>query len=681
MRSTLLAIPSLLLLLCSPGLAETYTAKSFQLQAPASIGCDPDGPNTLAAAETAADSRAWPERYRELVRAVRDHHRPVPIEAKPSAGMALDAPQAVVKPPEVTPGSEQQSRISLDRQPVGPSAGRSSTVGEPSVAVRGDDVLFTGNWYAAMSHNGGQTFRHIDPAQAFGLSSNNQAFCCDQVAISHGDSLFWLLQYRRADLQGNSKENTLRLAVSTGDEIQKQCWHYYDLVPSRVGAWTNEWFDFPDLALSDNHIYVATNVFSTICTPIGNPNCDYRFTRSTLIRLPLRGLKEAKSAVPLAAQYFALDQNPQNTGTLRPTQGARGTMYWGTHKTQGLQNQIRVHAWPEQSSTIESFDVPVDQWTRGVPVAPHSTGRDWIGRSDPRITAAWTNETQVGFAWTVPQDINYTYPQVRVAIVDVQSKKIIAQPHLWNSKFAYAYPAAAPNGRGEIGFSLFFGGEDAFPSHAVGILASGGGNSWAWRVRTSNAGEFTVDLDGENRWGDYLAVRPHPSGDGSWVASGYTLEAGSSADKIRADYVRFRSRDEQPMASAAQPDVTRELTENAARLVAIWRQQPNNVTALQSTLARVGQNLETLRGDGKAKEAAGTQLPPSPQLMSTLETHRPAGPAEQRTAAAADVVSEVDTIQSKSAELRELLSRPARDREAEARAIDAVAKLLAAGRQ
>jgi hypothetical protein len=282
----------------------------------------------------------------------------------------------------------------------------------------------------------------------------------------------------------------------------------------------------------------------------------------------------------------------------------------------------------------------------------------------------------VGFAWTVPQDANYTYPQVRVAIIDSQSRKVLAQPHLWNSKFAYAYPAAAPNGRGEVGFSVFYGGEDAFPSHAVGILHRSGENNWAWRILTSNAGEFTLDLANENRWGDYLAVRPHPSGDNSWVASGYTLEGGSSADNIRADYVRFRSSEETPMAAAVFPNVTRELTENTQRTISIWRQQPSNVGALRSSLARVDQNLQTLKTRPAMDGLSAAPPDPLSRTATILETYRPAGSAELRSSVAGDVLARADLIQAKSAELRDLLLRPARDRAAEARVIEELARLL-----
>src|SRR5437588_788997 len=42
-----------------------------------------------------------------------------------------------------------------------------SNVGEPSVAINGDVVMYTGNWYAARSIDGGRTFEFIDPFTAF----------------------------------------------------------------------------------------------------------------------------------------------------------------------------------------------------------------------------------------------------------------------------------------------------------------------------------------------------------------------------------------------------------------------------------------------------------------------------------------------------------------------------------
>jgi hypothetical protein len=38
-----------------------------------------------------------------------------------------------------------------------------STVGEPSVAVAGQGIFVTGNWYASRSTDAGGTWTHVDP--------------------------------------------------------------------------------------------------------------------------------------------------------------------------------------------------------------------------------------------------------------------------------------------------------------------------------------------------------------------------------------------------------------------------------------------------------------------------------------------------------------------------------------
>ena len=59
----------------------------------------------------------------------------------------------------------------------------------------GNTVFMTGNWWAAISRNGGRTFTHVDPFTAFG--GGYGGFCCDQVAIYSpvADATVWVLQY------------------------------------------------------------------------------------------------------------------------------------------------------------------------------------------------------------------------------------------------------------------------------------------------------------------------------------------------------------------------------------------------------------------------------------------------------------------------------------------------------
>ena len=56
-------------------------------------------------------------------------------------------------------------------------------------------MLYTGNWYAALSVDGGRTFKFMDPATSFPDPSPAVRFCCDQVAqyVTALDMFVWLL--------------------------------------------------------------------------------------------------------------------------------------------------------------------------------------------------------------------------------------------------------------------------------------------------------------------------------------------------------------------------------------------------------------------------------------------------------------------------------------------------------
>src|SRR5687768_13468149 len=55
-----------------------------------------------------------------------------------------------------------------------------SHVCEPSAAKNGDVIFYTGNWFAAVSVNGGSTFKFINPFSTF-PNPPGMSFCCDQV--------------------------------------------------------------------------------------------------------------------------------------------------------------------------------------------------------------------------------------------------------------------------------------------------------------------------------------------------------------------------------------------------------------------------------------------------------------------------------------------------------------------
>ena len=82
--------------------------------------------------------------------------------------------------------------------PTAATNGGTSNVGEPSVAISGNRILATGNWYAARSLTGGALWQYLDP-DTYLIPQPPTAFCCDQTAI-HDPSrnlIVYALQYRK----------------------------------------------------------------------------------------------------------------------------------------------------------------------------------------------------------------------------------------------------------------------------------------------------------------------------------------------------------------------------------------------------------------------------------------------------------------------------------------------------
>src|SRR5579864_2174598 len=112
-----------------------------------------------------------------------------------------------------------------------------SSVGEPSCAAAsaGLVVLYTGNWYAARSADGGQTFQYIDPFTSF-PDPPNLAFCCDQVVnyIASIDTFVWLLQY--GPKSGPQADNIQRLAFAKTVDVVAGRWTLFDITTSSLGV-------------------------------------------------------------------------------------------------------------------------------------------------------------------------------------------------------------------------------------------------------------------------------------------------------------------------------------------------------------------------------------------------------------------------------------------------------------
>lgn len=380
-----------------------------------------------------------------------------------------------------------------------------SSICEPTAAANNRQLMVTGNWFASTSKDAGATWTYVDPFTRFPASAGG--FCCDQVVIyDPGHKIWiWLLQYGSTSA-GN---NLFRLAVCR--EATFGQWYYWDFTPTNLNAaWTTMWFDYPDMAVTNNNLFVTFNSF------IGNA-----WQRSFVFRFPLATLAAGTS---LGYRWWSTTRN----GSIRLCRGAGSVMYMGSHNST---SQVRVFSWADNSTNINQNDVNVGGWTGGAYSAPGPGGLNWLGRADSRITGAWVGAGVIGFMWSANRDTNHPLPYIRVACINEGTKALMSEPDIWSKKSAWAYPAAAPNSAGVVGISAFYGGGSIHPGHVVGVKTANG-----WETQLTKT---STDGPSNGSWGDYLSCLAHPNQGSNWIASGYTLQGGSARKNVEPRYVQF----------------------------------------------------------------------------------------------------------------------------------------------
>ena len=392
---------------------------------------------------------------------------------------------------------------------------QTSSVGEPSLATSAGRIFFSGNWYATESTDNGQSWSFISPENHLPPPLSG-GFCCDQTVIydKSRDIFAWILQYIE-----NGSENVMRVAIKKGND-DNNAWYWWDFIPADVnGAWTNEWFDYNHIALSDNYLYVGSNTFSTVG--------EGSWKRYVLLRLPLDDLAQGSN---LNFNYF----QTENYFSLRCVQGATSTMYFAAHQNT---RKLRVFSWDESSTQVQQRDVTIARWSDVNPSTggysskcPDNT--DWLARCDSRITGGWYANGVIGFLWTANRRGKRPHPHVRVVRINTSNFKVLSQPDIWNAGYAYAYPDVTPNDNGDVGLILFRAGGSKFPNLVAGHFNE---STKRWNLKSIQQGTHGPS---DKKWGDYVACRKHSDGI-TWVGAGFTLEGGNTRDFIVPRYVRF----------------------------------------------------------------------------------------------------------------------------------------------
>jgi hypothetical protein len=398
---------------------------------------------------------------------------PAPVAAGSEIGLALNTALTA-------PGQQQTA----------------SNVDEPSVAINGDVVFYTGNWYAAVSTNGGRSFSFVNPATAFKDSDPpNSSFCCDQVVqyIKAIDTFVWLLQYGP-----DTGDNIQRLAFAKTADVAAGRWHLFDITTKAVGA-QGAFMDFPDLAVGKSCLYVTTNLFGP-----GD------IAGSAVVRIPFQGIASGKvTARPFVSHDFQSFRVAQNCGA---------TAYFAAHKDTST---LQLFSWPENQNNPTSQAIGVARWIGGNGYSTRTKdNRRWLDRADPRITGATLAGNALYFAWTVDTGSNHRpKPFIQIAKIDQANHTLLDNINIFDENSATAYGALATNSEGEVGISYMMAGGDLDPTHIVGILTND-----SRHVVVSEGDRSPLDpSSGKGEWGDYLTVRPAYPNEKLFAATGFTM--------------------------------------------------------------------------------------------------------------------------------------------------------------
>jgi hypothetical protein len=348
-----------------------------------------------------------------------------------------------------------------------------------AVGGAGDVVVYTGNWFAAYSANGGTTFTWMDPniiCRPWG-----KQFCCDQVVayIPQINNFAWVLL--------TNDSTSIIVAIATPDDIRMSGgtnWVTYLFSADMFTNQQGDQLDYPQIAAAESYLHVTFDI----------PTKGY----SGALRLDLNDLRNHQ---PVRNAFFlttSLPTAPAQNYNLAPVQnpylgGGVGIGRPGAYfVVKNSESNLRVFYWQDGLSPAPPafyYDVPIattpsEDWTVKTP-----DNDDWLGSTSKissRIMGATLTGNQLWIAWTGARKVagqqsnTFNYPQIDIAIIgDTNSRSLIGQRFIWNPDFGFAWPSLATNSNGDVGVSFCWGGGNRwYPQHAVMMLTGPGATSF-----------------------------------------------------------------------------------------------------------------------------------------------------------------------------------------------------------
>jgi hypothetical protein len=428
------------------------------------------------------------------------------------------------------PGGGSDPVVFKQYDPFGKLIGSFKIPPDPSGARSGNVILYTYNTEAVLSTNGGTSYTILDPTTFFPSTPSKDAagnfldggLCCDQVIqyVPSINRFIWLMQFcgTATNTGGSclSGVNRVRVASASPQDIINSggtSWTYWDLLSSTFNLGTGN-MDYPDLAVGDNNLYFKIDDVSA---------------GSFVARLPLAQIQNSQS---LGIDYTTPSDGLTCYGG-HLCQNTGNEIFWAGHKNNST---LRVFSMTEGEGKYYQHDVPINSWPGGTISSIAKDGTtDWLnflGTSFPgnAVLGAARAGNSVWFAWTASAGGGFPNPQVQMVQVDISNFSMQQQVQIWNTDYAFAFPALSTNAAGELGMSLAWGGKQNWGNHAVGIW----GDFIVWYPELSDTAI--------TRWGDYVACRRDDPNPNLWDASGYAvIKKSTSVTKYIFDvyYIQF----------------------------------------------------------------------------------------------------------------------------------------------
>ncbi len=335
------------------------------------------------------------------------------------------------------------------------------------------------------------------------------------------DITVWLLQYSYSE---TTMSGGMRIAVANGRaDLAAGAfgdWHSFYTSPQLLGRPAGEWLDFPDLATSDGHLYLAANVF----------DANRSFTDSVVWRMPL-----AQVAAGGLATVESVSRGTIGGNSYRFAQNAAGTMYFAAHMSG---SSLRAYRWPD-SGNVSWSTIAVPSWTAVGMVALAPNGVNWGSRYDGRITGGYYkggSSPEYGFLWSSAPISGRPRCFVRAVRISATSHALRATEDIWSSSIDALYPAAAANARGDIGVCFAIGSNVDHPTTAY-LCVDSCRPLFSGQTFLNFTGNASPSVSGS--WGDYFSMQRHAYLPNTFVATGMTLRGGGLSVNSEPHFVHF----------------------------------------------------------------------------------------------------------------------------------------------